>query len=253
MLYASNLKIFEKFLDQTYDLGEDSFSIDHGQNYFNFFNRIGEPYYFLIQDKKSKLLIGTGCAILRDFGEFKMWYLCDLKIDPEHRGKNLTTSLFLAMGVKCTGITTEGYLISMDPGSAKVVHIFNKIAGIVNMPAKTKKLFIYSVDKQFVVENLFLFNKTLSKITFLSLAGIKDLVLTSTGKPMNLFHLQHGPFADDNSVDINELPSDAVIMFCTVENSLLYNELKITTDTTATIMFNGMDGFDWQWILTSEI
>ncbi len=104
-----------------YPMGNDFFEIDHGKNYFAFFQRLGEMYYYVIQEDNE--VGAVACGIIRKLAHkkstVKAWYLCDLKIKKEWRGRNLTTYLLnntIPRGyLKCS----RGYMISMNPSSGK--------------------------------------------------------------------------------------------------------------------------------------
>lgn len=264
--YNPNLKLFEQKMSQKYPLGNDSFSIDHGEDYFAFFKRLGEVQYMIIQNS-SELIVGTACSILRTYptpnqdnkqGEsIAFWYLCDLKIDKDHRGKKLTSKLFMQMLSKFMSKSYHGYLISMDPASKQIVHIMNGIEKFLPNKLCTKTLWIYSVTVNTMIKIESYFVNAFNHISYLSLIGMKDLILTSTNKPIQLYHLQHGTFAaTNNTKQLLELPDNATIMFCFPDNSPLQTivqEFDIKTDISATIISLSMDFFDWHDILTSDI
>jgi hypothetical protein len=45
--------------------GEDTFSIDHGQDYFSFFRRMGEVEYVVAKDRKLDRVVAVGAGVLR--------------------------------------------------------------------------------------------------------------------------------------------------------------------------------------------
>jgi len=259
--YNQDLKLFEGAMSQSYPLGNDSFRICHGDNYFDFFRRLGEINYFIINNKQTKMVVGTACCILRTIDEKLFWYACDLKIDKNHRGNNLALKLFLNFFMKFFKTTTSGYLVSMDPGSKQIVYIFNNIQKSLPVNALNIKigptLYIYALP----LNTMILIEKYLTAkfgcVTYLSLVGTKDLILDSTKQSMNLYHLQHGPFAAKTGTkNLNELSDAPTIMFSLPETSPLIKilaEHNIKTNITATIISHQMDFFDWHWILTSDI
>ncbi|XWV24892.1 hypothetical protein QJ856_gp0891 [Tupanvirus deep ocean] len=267
-LFNPNLKLFELKMSQTYPLGNDSFCIDHGSDYFAFFKRLGNVHYIIIQDDDTKLIVGTACAILKECSapknasqaikkSIQYWYLCDLKIDEQHRGQNLTSKLFMQMFYKFISITKRGYSISMDPNSKQIVHIINNLPKHLPIKFTMKKLLIYSVPVEImkVIERFFVC--AYDNVSYLSLSGVKDLLLTSTNKPMEVYHLQHGIHAATAGIKkLTEIPITATIMFCFPESSpfqTIMDSLEIKTDITATIISCGMNFFDWHEILTSDI
>lgn len=261
-IFNSNLKLFEKKLEQEYPLGTDSFMIDHGEDYFAFFKRltnINHIKYYLIKHKNTGLVVGTSCAILRNYSmdklSTKFWYLCDLKIDQAHRGHNLTLTLFATEFYNLKSVTNRGYLISMDPSSERIVKIFTKIQNILAIDIDFGKLLIYSVNVEQMRKIEKFFAVAFGQISYLSLKEKKDLILSSTKKPINLFHLQHGFFAE-HGVSLEDLPPDATVMFCFPDNSLIkeiISNFDIETDITATIISHKMKFYDWHDILTSDI
>jgi len=285
-LYNPNLKLFELKTLQKYPLGHDSFIIDHGKDYFAFFKRLGEINYLIIQDNDNKTIVGTACAIIRKYfvlplsseisqtndtgnkiitdktkkhniGKISFWYLCDLKIDEAHRGQNLTSKIFMNMYHKYMCRCHRGYLISMDPNSTQIIHIFNKIDKILHTNNIQTKLLIYSVSIIVMKEIERFFNCMFGDISYISLAGTKDLILTSTNKPMEIYHLQHSSFAAiSGTKKINDIPENSTVMFCFPKNSPLekiLDDFNIKTDISATIISWSMKFFDWHNILTSDI
>lgn len=263
-IFNPNLKMFEKKLEQKYALGSDSFTIHHGDDYFSFFKRLSNTnpktiYYYLIQYSDSKLIVGTACAILRNYqieeNRIKFWYLCDLKIDSEHRGHNISLNLLMTTFNKINSTSRRGYLISMDPGSQQIIHILSKIKNILAIDFSFTKLLIYKIStKQMALVERF-FTIYFGQISYLSMSGIKDLKLTSTEQNIDMYHLQHG-FYGEVGIDLNKINPDATIMFCFPEYSPLkgiMDKEDIKTDITSTIISYKMKFFDWHEILTSDI
>lgn len=264
--YNINLKLFEIKLQQKYPFGLDYFTIDYGNNHFTFFKRLGNIHYIIIQHIEKKFIVGTVCVILRKYphrdqdmqnNEILFWYLCDLKIDINHRGQNLTIKLFKHIIDKYMRKYCRGYLITMNPDSQHFFHIFNNMNKYISLKFTHTKLLIYSVPINIMREIEKYFTCVYNDISYLSLAGTKDLILTSTNKSMELYHLQHSIFASKNGVKkLNELPENAIIMFCFPKNSpfqIIFDNLNIKTKFTASIISWGMNFFDWHNILTSDI
>jgi hypothetical protein len=95
------------------------------------------------------------------------------------------------------------------------------------------------------------------EVSFLSLGGVKDIVLESTGKPMPLLHLQHGLGASHGSGTlVSEPQEDHVHMLCSPASDPLNAELRalgLETSATASVLSHRMAGCDWRFVLTSEI
>lgn len=253
--YNNSLKQFEKKMEQRYALGDKTFTINHGDNYFDFFKRIGKTHYYLIRHHNE--IIGTGCAILKTKKAHKFWYLCDLKIDPQHRKRNLTRKLFMKMFGQFISESSSGYLVTMNtnPMTNPVFSIFRKMTTLCGFNLRYATLLIYQID----IDNYNKIYKLLcdfyqSRLSFVKLNGIKDIVVEN--QPLNLYHLHHNSDNTDNETTVISDTTTAIIMFSCLENSSLSDKLQeigITTNTKATIIYNNMDFYNWNHIVTSEI
>ena len=70
-----------------YPYGADFFRLNHGANYFAFFERMGEPLFHIALDENRVIACAAGILRTLVIGNetIKAWYLCDLKIHPEFR------------------------------------------------------------------------------------------------------------------------------------------------------------------------
>ena len=244
--YHNKIKLFEKHMTQWYPLGNDSFMIDHGKNYYSFFEMLGKVHMNICLYKGQ--VVATACAVLRNIKNHTVWYICDLKVHPKHRGNHIPFRLLLHSIDKIT-ISNKGYGICMndDKKDNKIYKLIKKNPSFKCKKAKT--LMIYSVDYNTIKKTLPIIKKYKGSINFLSLKGKKDLILKSTNIPINLLHLQYG---NGNQEPI----PDYTYMFCCVKKSHLYHELKlnnIKTDITADIIHYNMNNYNWDFILTSDI
>jgi hypothetical protein len=286
--YNNELKEFEKAMSHNYPLGNDSFTISHGNNYYSFFDRLGKVYMNIcIIDNK---IVGTACGILRNIKYNKnsnfclnfvelafnnslkenyksqsldCWYICDLKLLPSFRGKNVITKMMLKSIFKLW-TTNKVYAISMDDDDQKENKIlkYSQKSPFLNFKS-AGKLMIYSVDYTTIINLLPIIKKYKGDVKFTSLLGKKDLILKSTNKPMKLLHV----YVDNLQFSVENLKiekdnyyiepiKDYTYMFCCPSKSEMYEELTkngITTKITATIIHKNMDDCDWNFILTSDI
>lgn len=84
---------------------------------------------------------------------------------------------------------------------------------------------------------------------YLSLLGIKDLVMTSTAQPLPLLHVVPSSQANTN------LDPSAYFMFCLTEHSPFFKELQhkgVQFSATASIISN-IEGSQWEFIMSNEI
>ena len=86
-----------------------------------------------------------------------------------------------------------------------------------------------------------------------SLAGVRDMILHSTGEPLSVMHAQLGPFSQygyENPVD------NHIHMFCAPLDDPLIHDLElrgIRPEATASVIQHRMEGWKWQFLLTSEL
>jgi GNAT superfamily N-acetyltransferase len=251
--YGKRLQELEKLAEYPY--GNDFFRIDHGPSYFRFFERLGHSQFNVaIKDDK---IIGCGAAILRSLPQTRLtnvraWYLCDLKVHPDYRGLRIPAQLFrksLFMNyLRCS----RAYAISMDQadGQNRVVKLLDKFPYFPIRPAG--KLRIYGVGHQKMKALEMPLCKIVGPISYLSLSGKKDLIMKSTGDPLDVLHVQHGPLAE------HQQPSPrpgAVHMLCAPAESALDTLLRSHQEPSAqaTILAHRLPGMDWGFILTSDI
>ena len=140
-----------------------------------------------------------------------------------------------------------------------------KISQYVPFPLKfvdSGKLMIYSINFQKLLQILPIIQKHRgTDVKFLSLQGIKDLVLKSTGKRYPLLHLQ---FPCTSNYESNQEKGKVYrkpvknfqYMFCCHESDPLKMDLDkcgIFTDIFAKIISANMDNCDWKFVSTADI
>lgn len=87
-LQINNLK---KSVD--YPLGEQYFNIDHGDDYFAYYESIGIMHYWCVLDKEK--VIATICGMIKTLKSGKKaWYFCDLKVNEKYRKQGIARKLF---------------------------------------------------------------------------------------------------------------------------------------------------------------
>jgi hypothetical protein len=240
----------------TYPLGADSFKISHGDDYFAFFSRLGKLHYYLVLDGSRVVAVAAG--VLRPRPR-PSWYLCDLKVHPEYRGRHLPLKLLTRVFVPRYLECRRGYAISMNPGDGspnRIVRMLGHFRWLSSALATTLELF--SLDEPALRASLDAIERHRGKVSYLSLAGIKDIVLTSTGAPMRLAHVQFGPCsarAGDRGHSPEPLPGH-VHMLCAPRGDALAVELRgrgLVPSATASVIHHRMADTDWGFVLTSDI
>jgi len=253
--YHSKIADLEKIA--SYPLGDDFFKIDHGKDYFAFFRRLGRLYYFMVELDESPIAVGAG--MVRKLPVFKnktknFWYFADLKVHPSHRGSHIPLAMMNKFFIKHYLICPRGYAISMNESGTRKNRVLKIIQRFKWIPISSPGILnIYSLS----CDEMMSFEKTLKnhrgELSYLSLSGIKDIVLQSTGKAMPLIHVQFGPAAEKGYQKPQE---KSVHMFCSMESSMLDQECQkqgLKPSATATLICHRMKKANWDFILTSDI
>jgi len=244
--YHQQIKDFEKKMQCWYDLGEDEqFKLDHGQNYYKFFDRQGKLHLFVYLDRNQ--VVGTCGAVLREIDNQKIWYLCDLKVLPEKRGNHTTTRMFFK-GLSKIFHSRKAYCVNM--GDGRTITKINQYIPFFKIDDQ-KKLYIYTIDSKTMTKvRKTIENQWQTPISFLSLRGIKDLILKSTDQPKKLYHVNRNNKYQTDIVDGYDY------MFCCLEDDSIREVLTqqgITTDVVATVLSMNMKNQDLSFLQTSEI
>ncbi len=249
----SKLKELEGSIEYPY--GGDSFHIDHGSSYFSFFERLGTIEFNLALD--GQRVVACACGIKRSIprgqSHKKAWYLCDLKVHHDFRKRKIPRKLFTKNLLRHFFSCPRGYTISMNPseGQNRVIKLIESFPFFPLKFSETLYLFEVSMDEVKSIEEEV--NAVLGEpVRFLSLKGVKDIVLKSTQEAIPLFHAQYGPMA---SPEAKAIEHEGRYMFCTPKNSCLYKLLSkyFSSSATASILEYGLRGQSWDFILSSDI
>ncbi len=239
-----------------YPLGADRFEIDHGDDPFRFFRRLGEARTFAAYERGR--LAGVLTSVLRSIptrhgGRRPAHYLCDLKAAPGRRGTRVLRPLVDAFEAH-TPPDAPAYGISMNAadGSNRLVRLAPRLFDGVRAAAELR---LHSLDAADAARAApLLADRHGRPPTWASLAGVKDIVLESTGRPMPLVHAQVGPLAAAGGSP--EPVDGAVHMFCHVAGDPLEARLRaegLVPSAGATVLARGLDDVTFDFVLTSDI
>lgn len=280
MKYNKLLKNFEVSLRNYYPLrNNETFYIDHGNDYCAFFKRMGNM--FMVIYEQNNKIVGNACGVLRNIQNNKLnqkiWYICDLKIDKQYRGKHIPFKM-LCSAIHLVRLSKKGYAITMnktDESSKnnKVVRLSSKInySGVNFKYAGN--ILIYSVDYSTIQTIKQLLEEIKGKMHFVSLKGIKDLVILKKiesdnknefEENMKLLHVnfnknENNKSENDTSIKYDDPIDGYTYMFCFHELDPIIKKLDlidIKTDITASLIQCGMSDLnpeDWDFIQSSEI
>jgi hypothetical protein len=249
--YAAPLAAIDA--EARYPLGDDTFTLDHGEDYFAFFDRLGEEERWVVLDENE--VAATASGVLRTLDDGPAWYLCDLKVRGPYRERHLPTRLGLRAAPAGLLRCRRGYGIAMDPpGASGASHPMARRLGRLSLfkAAVLGHLTLFVLDAAEATALTPTIEAHRGPVSWLSLAGVKDVVLESTGAPMPLLHAQFGPYAERGG-DVRE---GGVHMVCAPSDDALGAALAregLPVSGTATVFHLGMDAGFLPAILSSDI
>jgi hypothetical protein len=264
-LSEDNFAIYQDGIRQlehgvSYPLGNDRFTIDHGSDYYAFFRRLGALSYFIALD--GDRVAAVAAAVLRQIPRSALaaaesaWYICDLKVHPDYRKRRIPWQMFIYGFPRKYWQCGRGYAISMNPGDGSPNSIVRLATHFVLAPTELgATVGLYSLSAQSMRALHPALELARGKLSYLSLAGVKDIVLQRTQASMPLLHVQFGPAADH----VNAAPSpidDHVHMFCVPTSDPLAQtllQLGHAPNASASVICHRMSGWDWSFVLTSDI
>lgn len=142
----------------------------------------------------------------------------------------------------------------MNPSGGRenrVVRLLNRMKVV---PLKhAAELVLFSLSAAQMTEVAPLVRQHRGALSYLSLAGVKDVVLASTGEAMPLLHAQFGPCAAPGQPEVQD---GAVHMFCSPRGDALTDALLargVPEDASAAVVEHGMRDADFRFVLTSGI
>lgn len=242
----------------SYPLGEDRFELDHGDDYFAFFQRLGRLSYFVVLD--GDRVVAVAAAILRQVPRGSgataesVWYLCDLKVHRDYRGRRVPWRMFLHGFPRKYPLCRRGYGISMNPAGGVENPVVRLVGRFSLAPISVAAILnLYSLDADAMTAFAPALEQAVGPLSYLSHQGRKDIVLHSTGEPLPLLHVQFGPCAE---AGLASPQPGHEHMFCLPQNDPLEAALAAAghqPDTSMSVLHHRMRDWDWRFVLTSDI
>jgi hypothetical protein len=244
-----------------YPLGTDFFRLDHGPDYFAFFRRLGElRTYAAVVDGRVACAASAVLRPVRQIGGqiSRAWYLCDLKVDLDFRGLHLPARLFRRAFLPAYLRCTRGFAVTMNPGDGspnRVVRILERLPWIPLRPVGELVFYVWSEGE--VLDVAPLLDAEIGAWRLRSLAGVKNLILGSTGKPWNLHHIEgrYCLYDTEDGEPTRAIPGGAH-MLCLPRGGVLDRQLEAAgfrNAATASIVAHRMTATDWSFAASSEI
>ena len=256
-LYLEQILDLER--EATYPYGDSFFKIDHGTDYFAFFERLGTLYYYVLVDKGT--VAGVVATVLINLpphlGLKKIWYYCDLKIHPDYRGRRLPIKMAYQVYLRNFLRSWNGFSISMNPASGSHQNRISKLSKWLKwIPIRSDmQLCLFSLDKISMQKALPVLERHRGEVRFLSLEGTKDLILTQDHTRIPILHAQFGELGEKKAC-VREPKVDHIHMFCAQAEDPLVSELgnmQLFPSSTITLLNHGKQLQSWDWILTSNL
>jgi len=252
--YNDKLREFEGMFK--YPFGKDSFTIDHGKNYFSFFDRLGQTHAFISEENGD--ITAVGVIVLRTieltgrYHKEKVWYVCDLKIHPEHRGKFFLQRFIDLALKKYSYLSSHIYGISMNEenGSNRLIQFSSRLKGLNLELSESLNFYLLNCNqvnmtKQTLIEHY-------NNVKFIDLSGQKDLILSSNNIPLPFLHFSSRLYSELAVKNINPAYQ---YMFCfpschNINKALC--KLGLKPMATASILSN-IKNSNWNFIETADI
>lgn len=133
-------------------------------------------------------MIATCAAVLKNNN---IWYISDLKVYPKWRKQNIPLKMLDKSFFIGLLITKKAYSIEMIGSDNKdQSRILKPLTNYKMTNLSTKNLSIYNLSYiQVKILIKYIQSYYHNDVVFLQLKNIKDLILTSTGKPIKFLHI----------------------------------------------------------------
>ena len=224
--YIRDFKSLEKTIEYPLENGQGNFRIIHGGNYHTFFSQQGFKTRFVAIKNENKV-IGANAGIWKPIKinnkDYTGFYISDLKIESEHRKKNIVKKLLWYL-IKRWPITSDyqgwdfNYYCTMLRNGKGVNQSF-KGFNLAKLPSQSATVSIYMVDPSALLSldiNTLPDNENNHSVNLSPFReeqvlwndGIKDIQSTTDNSIMKLGHLHPKILTNKFSSKLNECISE---------------------------------------------
>lgn len=224
--YIRDFKSLEKTIEYPLENGHGNFRIIHGGNYHKFFSQQGFKTRFVAIKNENKVIgaiAGIWKPIKINNKDYTGFYISDLKIESEHRKKNIVKKLLWYL-IKRWPITSDyqgwdfNYYCTMLRNGKGVNQSF-KGFNLAKLPSQSATVSIYMVDPSALLSldiNTLPDNENNHSVNLSPFReeqvlwndGIKDIQSTTDNSIMKLGHLHPKILTNKFSSKLNECISE---------------------------------------------
>lgn len=244
-----------------YPFAERTFQMSYSESYFDYFKKLGEVHYYLMIDNSNSQVVATGAAILRtlswnEFHQESVWFLTDLKVHPDYRGRKLSLKLIAYGFFRKIWSCRKAYMISYDPKGGltrnSAVSLLTRFRWAPIRYAIT--MYVYHMTFSEFLSHQTDLRKTFGDLVATSTDEYRTLRLNSSSNTYDFVHLQRGALA--LSFDVKPITKSSVICFLLEEHESLRSVLKtknVLPVATASVLTLNFRPLNWSFLLTSDV
>lgn len=251
---SDKMNKFTHELNNWYPIGDRKFTIRFSEtNYFDFFKSIGTEGFHVVYHVGDRI-VGSACARFAR----NAWYLCDLKVHPDFRGRKITYKLLMKRFFWAWMKSGRGYAISMYPNEA--VKKLNSGFQLMHMD-NLGFVYIYLVDYREFMDSVYPKLKWYydhEHTGFLNINKNKKIILdslgNSSGEELQVLHYYHDNIPREGLILPDETKySGYKVFFCVLENDMTILYLPMAHYGKATLYARNMGIAEFANLGTYEI
>lgn len=252
---SDKMNQFTNGLNNWYPIGDRKFTIRFSDtNYFDFFRSIGNEGLHVVY-RAGDRIVGSACArYVRN-----SWYMCDLKVHPDYRGRKITYKLLMKRFIWAWFKSDRGYAISMYPNEAvKKLNSGFKLMNMENLGFIYIYLVTYGEFMDLVYPKLKWYFDYHRYTGFLNINKNKKIIMDCAdgpaGEELKVLHYYHDNTMRDDLI----LPDDTgyaeyKVFFCILEKDMAILNLPMAHYGMATLYARKMGIGEFANLGTYEI